>query len=348
MGNKVIFTVPLDPDDDVAVSTRDSRGSFARDLSSQLRISLGSPAWRLGALAVVGASAVGWIIALAVAEGWTRLAPLAGAVSALAVASAVLGAGVIDTVAEPGSPRSARMSTAAARSLAIALAAAAMAIGALPALVWLALGGEIGEAQVVPLVSAILASASVAGLAGTAVVALRRWENTTAVAALTGAALIVAPIAGFWVAVPLTARADELESLQFVAINVEQDGVTRPAFVCRTEYSTRLRSHPERVAWLLSASPLVAVADAPLYSIADYERPASGSVAAVQAVLRSLRTAPSNVVGFCYQPTSLGVPNAVREARIAQRSADAPPALVIALVASAAAALASVTRRLRS
>lgn len=348
MGSKVIFTVPLDPDDDIVVASQASRGNFAREFTAHVRASFASTAWRLGALAVAGASALGWIAALSVAHIWISLAPAAAAVAALAVASAVLGGRVDLDAPEPGMIRTSRMSTAGARTLAIALASAAMAIGAVPSLVWLAIRGELGEAQVVPLVSAILASAAVAGMCGVAVAGWRAWERPTVAAALTGMALVLLPILGFWAAVPFTARADDLETLQFVAINVEQNGVTRPAFVCRTEYSTRLRSHPERVAWLLSASPVVAVADAPLYSAADFERPPPGSVASVQAVLRSLRTAPGNVVGFCYQPTSLGVPNAVREARIAQRGAEAPPVLIASLVASAALALVSVTRRLRS
>jgi len=348
VGSTVVFTVPLDPDDDVDVSTRGTRGESAREFSQQLRTALVSRAWRGGLIAVLAASALGAVLAAVFAPRWTDFAPLLAAVAALTVSAAVVGAGVGVAAPRDLARRSDRLSIALARTAAIIVAAVAMTAGAVPALAWLARADAMREAQAVPVLVTMGGAAAVAALLGVAVGAWREWAKPLAAGGVAGLALVALPLLGFAAAMPLTATNDQVEALQFVAINVVEANETRPAYICATNTTTERRAHPERIAWLLSASPVVSVIDAPLYTPKDLAGATAGSAASAQAALRTARLAPSDVTGFCYQPTSLGVPNAVREARVSDPGVGAATGLALEFAAFGALALVALSRRLRS
>ena len=299
MGQTVVFTVSLDADD-VAIEHveprppqnpfRDAAGAAIRDR-----------AWRIAALLVLVLPAIAAAVAFAITRGpWVTTTFLAAA-ALVTPASAAWAA--TRRVSGDAQARVAGWAVAG-------FAGAALAVPSVAGVVMVARAEQWNENGTGPTLAVLALSGAAGAWLGLALGNLRRaWHP---VAAGTAAVLLVlAPLAVCAALLPATASTDEVESYVFTTAS----GGSRPEFVCGLETVEATRRHTEAVAWIAFGSPLAWVVDAASHTPGDLARAADGSAAQVQAWTRSSRLGPDAFQGYCYQPTSLGPPTGVIEAR---------------------------------
>jgi hypothetical protein len=309
MGDTVVFTVPLDPDDDVQIQTRHDGPSLRDDFVAQWSAVWSSVRWRLwfAAVAVITLSIP---VAFAVLQVEPWFGPTVTAVAALLIAgtAGALGASLRHDL-PPDSPWTSRVGIVAARLAALIAAASLVIAAAAPALLWVTVREGLSESQSIQFFVAFASLAFVSVSLGAAVSSLRQWRRPRVAGVLAALALAI---------LPLVTTVDEVPQNTFTTSVDIQDGRAMPTYYCRVEMVTEERVHTERTAWMLVTSPLVVVVDAPFNSPSQLADAPPGSLVLVQAGLRSARLGPDPTSGHCFQATSLGPPPALKEQRYAQ------------------------------
>lgn len=340
MARSVIFTVPLDPGDEMRVESRDARERADSRWRAEIVTHARSRAVRGALVAALLVPLAAGTASLAFAEGlWAGLVSLLAASATVAIGAAVAGA--------VGSNTRGGVARAAERLAAAGLSGAAVGIATAPAVVWAAASGDWNEAQVVPAIAVLMVVGVGCAWLGAAAAAVRAWGRPALAGAAAGALLVAAPLALFASLVPSTTTEDEIEVLAFHAAYADHSGVAVPAYFCETETAYATRTHTEAVAWIALASPLAWAVDAPSWTPAQLVA-ARDSVSTAQAWLRSTQIGPDDVAGHCFQATSLGVPTGVKEERMSRaHPVGATTALAFAGLAGLVA-WATVSRRTRS
>lgn len=317
MGHTVVFRVPLDPEDDVAIQRRGPSPELRAEFFAQIANVASTPRWRWVVLAVATLPiSVGVALRMAGLQAWFGAVVVGVAALATLVASGALGASMVRAMPDDFR-RGDRIGIAVARLGALWVGGAALTAASGPALAWVSLHERLTESQVTPMVVTLLVVSLGAVSLGAAVAASRPWRLSPASGAASALVLVLAPLALFAGSLPVVSTTDTVSWYTFTTGERSDRGASVPVFQCTTETVLRHRAHTERSAWLLALSPLVAIADAPVRTAGELADAAPGSLARVQAGLRSTRVGPDAFSGYCYQPTSLGVPNAVKEARYA-------------------------------
>jgi hypothetical protein len=227
---------------------------------------------------------------------------------------------------------------------AIILGVLALAAG-LPALLWTISAAGFGEAQTLPMSAAAGAAVAVGALVGALSSQVAPGVHPTVGAAAAAVAVLLVPPMIFAATVPLTVSDDTISRHSFTVGFRDVSGRAYPAYVCDSETEIVRRAHPDRVAWLLTLTPLGVVADAPELPASALATAPRGGLPWAQAQMRQARLGPAPFEGYCYQPTSLGTPEAVQERRF--ESGGANPWLVLTEIVVLAATLAVVSRRTR-
>jgi len=347
MGHTVVFTVPLDPDDDVGIATVGSRPGWRDHFLAQWAQLSPARRWRLAVLVVALSPIIaGSAQRIRGVPTWFGTVVVGVAALAALVACGALGASIARVMPDDAQLRD-RLGIAAARLSALWVGGAALTVATGPAVAWAAFHEQQTESQVTPLVVTLLVVDCAAVAMGAAVSVVRLWRHPLAVGAASAVVLALAPVALFVAAVPAVSTTDSVVRYAFTTGVRDTGGLSLPAYQCGKETVVRYRAHTERSAWLLMISPLAAIADAPVTTASELANAEPGSLALVQAGLRSTRVGPDAFSGYCYQPTSLGVPNAVREARYQRVESIGLAVALGELAAFAFAALVVVSRRRR-
>lgn len=329
MGQTVVFTVSLDADD-VAIeqtSERPPSHPFRDAALSALR----DKGWRIAALVVLLVPAAAAAVTFAITRGpWVTTAFLVTA--ALVTAPSAAWAGARAVTGE-------WVNRAAAWTVA-GVAGAIVALANIPGVALVARAETWKEDGAIPTL-AVLSLAGVTGAwIGFLLANTRRAWSPIAAALVTGA-LALAPIAACAALMQETTTTEQIVSYMFTT---SYDS-SRPAYVCGTEMADVTRKHTQDAAWIAFASPLAWVVDAASFTPHQLATADDGTLVQAQAWTRSTRVGPDAFQGYCYQPTSLGPPTAVLEARYHEAGPlGAKVAIASALVVGALALL-TVSRR---
>jgi|GEM_PF-1532363 len=334
MGQTVVFTVSLDADH-VDIGQTQPRPP-RRALRDAALTAWRDPHWRYAALAVLAVPALAaGVTALVTGGAWVT--------TVLLVAAAVV------TMAS-GAWAAARPATGAvtARLAAwLVSGAAGLVLGlvSLPGVILAAVHEQWrGQAALATVTVLALTGAAGAwlGLSVASLVHQRLGPRPRGLAALAALALVLVPLALAAALLPQT-RVDE----QIVAHTFTTDYVGgMPAYICGSETVEVSRTHTENVAWMALVSPMAWVVDAPSFTVTELAFARQGTAAKAQAWVRSTRWGPDSFTGYCFQPTSLGPPTAVKEARYeGVTPVGARVAMSVAAVLGAAALGLTLRRR---
>ena len=297
MGQAVVFTVSLDSDNVEIGQTqpRPPRHTLRRAFAQAWR----DRHWRLALLLVAVLPAVAAGVTAAITGG-----PWATTVFLVAAAVATMASGAWAAATPLSGARDARL----AGWLVTGLCGCALAVASVPG-IWLIAAHEEWRGQAAAAVMAVLALIGAAGAwLGMVLAHVRRPRFAAVCAAL---AVTLAPLALAAALLPTTRATDEIVAHTFTTDYV----AGRPAYVCGSETVEVTRGHTEEVAWLGLASPISWVVDAPSFTTHELAFAAQGTAAKAQGWTRSTRVGPDSFMGYCFQPTSLGPPTAVKEAR---------------------------------
>jgi len=328
MGQTVVFTVSLDADQvDIGQTQPHPPRRVLRDAAVT---AWRDPHWRYAALAVLAVPALAAGVTAAITNGpWVTTAFL------VAAAVVTMASGAWAAASPLKGTRDARL----AGWLVAGLCGGVLAMASVPG-VALSAAHEQWRGQAAVATLAVLALIGAAGAwLGTLLAHVLR-----PVAMCAALAVMLVPLIAAAALTPATQATDEIVAYTFTTDSV----AGRPAYVCGSETVQVHRAHTEDVAWLALASPISWVVDAPSFTAHELAFAPHGTVAKAQAWARSTRVGPDAFTGYCFQPTSLGPPTAVKEARYENAGPVGATSAAVAAAGLGIAALALAVRRRQS
>lgn len=331
MGQTVVFTIALDADE-VAIEQTSERPPHS-PLRDAALTALRERRWRIAALIVLLGPAAAAAATFVITRGeWVTTAFLLAA--ALVTPPSAAWAGATTT----GGAES-----RAASWLVAGLAGGVVALASIPGVVMVARAEQWHQAGAVPTLAVLALSGVTGAWIGLALANLRNpWSPIAA--AFTTVALALAPIG---VCAALMQETTTTEQILTYTFTTTYDG-SRPAYVCGTQMEDVTRKHTQDAAWVAFASPLAWVVDAANVTPHRLANAPAGTLVQVQAWTRSTRVGPDSFQGYCYQPTSLGPPTGVIEARYAKAGPLGAQVAAVALLVVGVLSLAVVSRRRRA
>ncbi len=349
MKDKVVFAVSIDPEDEPN-PPRESLGLLVPTFRAV------APRIARTRLTRISAAAVGVmpVLIAAIMRATSGIGQAGAGVSTMAFTVAVVF--VVGTLLGASSAPLARaeydywrdrFDVMVGQVLASWVVALATACAAIPVVVWTIWQANFGWPQALPMIVVLVVELGVAASFGVAVGHLKPERHPLRSAASVGAAILVLPALLYGASLPFVTQQERITHYNLELGTYSATEQNSPNLVCVGTSVRELRTHTQRVWWVLAASPLVAVVDAPLRTPAELESAQRQSWEDTQQSLRQLRVEPELATGYCREDGTLLSPAAVRDERSAQARTLSWGGLAISTALAVVALLAATVSRRR-